>query len=72
MSNEYYIRFNTKNNGNPDTVWRVFENNVEHLVKGVQINTPVSDKCSYEGTEKKWNIYCEGTMKIVDNIAIID
>ena len=69
--NKYHIRFNTKNNGNDDLMWRVFENGTEHLVKSLQIKVPVTDECTYEGEVKKWNICCEGIMTIEDGIAII-
>lgn len=68
--NKYQIRFNTKH-GDSDLVWRVFENGVENLVKNIDIRVPVIGESSLEGTVTKWNIVCQGTMNIVDGIAII-
>lgn len=66
----YHIRFNTKAAGSP-LVWRVFENGEQHLVKHLDIRVPVRDENTMEGTEMKWNIACDGHMRIVDDVAII-
>ena len=66
-----YIRFNTKH-GDSDLVWRVFENEVEHLVKDFLITVPMRGESTVENGITKWNVACEGTLKIVDNIAYIN
>jgi hypothetical protein len=68
--NKYHIRFNTQHN-NTGLVWRIFENNQEHLVSHLQISVPVSDIVTNEHGVTKWNIYCEGTMTIKDKVAYI-
>jgi hypothetical protein len=52
-------------------VWRVFENGVEHLVKHISLQVPVFDEYTLENGIQKWNICCEGTMVIKDDVAII-
>lgn len=69
---KYVIRFNTKHNNETDLVWRVFENDVEHRVRGLDIRVPVSDCQTEENGETKYNIYCQGYMQIDDDdVAII-
>ena len=69
--NKYHIRFNTKH-GDSDLVWRIFENDVEHLVKDFRINVPMFGESTTEFGVQKWNVACHGFMKIKDDIAIID
>jgi hypothetical protein len=70
--NRYHIRFNTKyQETNTDLVWRVFENGNEHLVKGFRISVPMFDETTIEHGETKWNVCCEGTMEIIDDVAVI-
>lgn len=70
--NKYHIRFN-KARGQPgrgtfNHVWRVFENGVEHLVKGLDIQVPTKS----EQTGDDWNISCFGFMDIdVHEVAVI-
>lgn len=69
--NHYQIRFNTQACGSP-LCWRVFENNIETLVEHVRITVPVYDECSKdENGVLKYNIACDGYMKIEDGIAYI-
>lgn len=68
---KYLLRFNTKHAGSL-FVWRVFQDNTEFLVKSVRINVPSWDEQSAEGTETKWNIACEGTLTIENDIAYIN
>ncbi len=68
--NKYYIRFNTKH-GDSDLVWRVFENGSEFLVRNIDIRVPVLGESTIEGDVVKWNIACQGSMYIVDGVAII-
>jgi len=68
--NKYHIRFNHEHNGN-GLVWRVFENGVEHLVKHLNIQVPMSDAITYENDIEKFNVYCEGFLNIQSNTAII-
>lgn len=68
--NKYYIRFNTQH-GDSELVWRVFENDTEHLVRGLRITVPVSDIVTDKNGITKWNIYCEGTMRVIDGVAVI-
>ena len=69
--NQYYIRYNT-NHGDSDLVWRIFENGVEHLVKEFYIEVPVFGKSTIEHGIQKWNVSCEGVMRIEDDIAYIE
>lgn len=69
--NKYHIRYNTQH-GESDLVWRVFENGVEYLVKEFYIKTPVFAESTIEQGIQKWNVACEGTMRIENNIAFID
>jgi adenylylsulfate kinase len=71
QTKEYHIRFNTKH-GDSDLYWRVFEDGIEHLVKSFNITVPVRDSSTMENGVKKWNVYCRGNMKIIDDIAYID
>ena len=68
--NKYHIRYNTRH-GESEFVWRVFENGVEHLVKHISLQVPVFDEYTLENGIQKWNISCEGTMVIKDDVAII-
>ena len=68
--NRYYIRYNTAH-GETDLVWRVFENGVEHLVKNFEIRVPVRAESTMENGIQKWNVACEGHMRIVDGVAVI-
>ena len=71
MMNNYHIRYNTKH-GESDLVWRVFENGKEYLVKNFQINVPIYGESTLENGIQKWNVCCHGTMKIIDDVAIIE
>lgn len=68
--NKYYIRYNT-HCGETSNIWRVFENEVEYLVNQLDIQVPVTSAKTVENGVIKWNIYCEGTMKIINGVAII-
>jgi hypothetical protein len=68
---QYYIRFNTNHGDRTDLMWRVFEEGVEHLVRSFIITVPVTDATTVEFGETKWNVSCEGNMKIIENIAYI-
>lgn len=70
MANKYYIRYNTKH-GESDLVWRVFENDVEHLVRNFRIEVPMYGESTMEHGIQKWNVACDGYMTIVDGIAHI-
>jgi hypothetical protein len=70
VGNHYHIRYNTKH-GESDLVWRVFENGVEHLVKQIEILTPVYGESTIEHGIQKWNIACDGVMTITDGKAVI-
>jgi hypothetical protein len=67
--NKYHIRFN-KSRGQPgrgtlDHVWRVFENDVEFIVKHIRINVPVQDEVTGDGQgNDNWNFACEGYMTV--------
>lgn len=67
---KYYIRFNTKH-GDSDLVWRVFEGDVEHLVRDFLITVPMRGESTVENGFVKWNVACEGTLRIVNDIAYI-
>jgi hypothetical protein len=67
---KYHVRFNTKHNGS-ELVWRIFENDVEHLAKDVRIIGETFTECTTEYGETKWNIACYGRMIWVDKVAII-
>jgi len=68
--NQYYIRYNT-HHGESDLVWRVFENGQEHLVKNFQVLVPMYGESTVENGIQKWNVACQGTMTIVDGVAVI-
>jgi hypothetical protein len=70
LSNKYYVRYNTQH-GESDLVWRVFENGKEYLVKNFHITVPMCGESTLENGIQKWNVVCEGTMIIKDNIAFI-
>lgn len=71
-TNDYIVRFNTKNNGDASKVWRIFENGVEHQVAGVNILGPSWDIVTQEGEETKWNLGTKGSMHVdSDGIATI-
>jgi len=68
---KYHIRYNTKH-GESDLVWRIFEDGAEHLVKGFYITVPMFGESTMEYDVKKWNVACEGVMRIEDDIAYIE
>ena len=68
--NLYHIRFNTKHEGS-ELVWRIFENGQEHLVKNFHITVPVWGESTLEYGVPKWNLACQGTMVINDDVATI-
>ena len=68
--NKYHIRYNTKH-GDTDTVWRVFENGQEHLVKNFKVLVPMYGEATVENGVTKWNVACDGHMVIEDGVAII-
>lgn len=67
--NHYQIRFNTKHCGS--LCWRIFENDVEHLVDHLHIIAPVYDECTVEHGVTKYNIACDGYMEIKEGVAHI-
>ena len=69
--NKYHIRYNTAH-GETDLVWRVLENDVEHLVKNFEIRVPVRGESTLEDGIQKWNVVYEGRMQIQDGVAIIE
>lgn len=68
--NQYHIRFNTKHAGS-HLVWRIFENGSEFLVRDFDIRVSLRSEATLEGGETKWNVACNGYMKIVDEVAYI-
>ena len=68
--NKYHIRYNTKH-GDSDLVWRVFNGDTEHLVRDFQITVPMRGESTVENGVVKWNVACEGTLRIVDDVAYI-
>ena len=52
-------------------VWRIFEDGKEHLVKNFYITVPMFGESTIENGIQKWNVACEGTMQIIDDIAYI-
>ena len=68
--NKYHIRYNTRRSDS-SAVWRVFENGSEYLVNQLDIQVPVSSAKTIEDGVDKWNIYCEGIMKIINGVAVI-
>ena len=69
--NKYHIRYNTKH-GDSDLVWRIFENGQEHLVKNFRILVPMYGESTVEHGVVKWNVACEGVMRVQDGVAIIE
>jgi hypothetical protein len=68
--NKYYIRYNTQH-GESDLVWRVIENGKEYLVKNFYITVPMQGESTIENGIQKWNVVCEGSMNIKDEVAFI-
>lgn len=68
--NKYHIRFNHQHNGSGKT-WRVFENGIEYQVEHLDIRVPLRDDVTVENGVEKWNVYCEGSLTIVNGIARI-
>jgi hypothetical protein len=68
--NKYHIRYNTQH-GESDLVWRVIENGKEYLVKNFYITVPMQGESTIENGIQKWNVVCEGTMNIKDDVAYI-
>jgi hypothetical protein len=68
--NKYHIRYNTQH-GESDLVWRVIENGKEYLVKNFYITVPMQGESTIENGIQKWNVVCEGTMNIKDDVAFI-
>lgn len=68
---KYHIRYNTKH-AESNLVWRIFEDGVEHLVEGFQVNVPVFSESTIEHGIQKWNVACEGIMRIEKGIAYIE
>jgi hypothetical protein len=67
----YHLRYNT-HHGESDLVWRIFEDGVEHLVRDFRINVPMRGVSTMENGIKKWNVECQGVMRIQDDVAYID
>lgn len=67
----YHLRYNTQH-GETDLVWRIFEDGVEHLVRDFRITVPMQGSSTMENGTQKWNVECQGTMRIQDGIAYID
>ena len=69
--NKYLIRFNKsrgqEGRGSEAHVWRVFENDVEHLATDVMINVPSWGEI--DGPD--WNIACKGFMHKVHGADLI-
>jgi len=69
--NKYLIRYNTQH-AESDLVWRIFENGAEHLVRAFYITVPMYSECSLDNGIQKWNVACNGVMKVIDDIAYIN
>ena len=69
--NKFYIRYNTKHDDS-DLVWRVFENEKEHLVKNFLITVPMTGESSVENGVTKWNVCCEENLRIHKGVAYIE
>ena len=67
----YQIRFNTKAGPGDPLVWRVFEDGEERLAAGVRILATCYSEESWAGSEKKWNISCDGHAEWQDDLVII-
>jgi len=50
----------------------VFEDEKEHLVKDFRITVPMYGESSVEYGVKKWNVACQGSLRIVDGVAYIE
>jgi hypothetical protein len=53
-------------------VWRVFENEKEHLVKNFLITVPMTGESSVENGVTKWNVCCEENLRIHKGVAYIE
>jgi hypothetical protein len=69
--NKYHIRYNT-HHGESDLVWRIFEDGKEHLVRAFYVSVPVFGESTLENGIQKWNVACEGVMRIEDDVAYIE
>jgi hypothetical protein len=67
---KFVIRFNKKHTGKHD-VWRVFEGEKQHNVEHLAIDVPTRSNTTFEEGEMKWNICCEGVLRISDGTAYI-
>jgi hypothetical protein len=68
--NHYRIRYNTLNRGQ-EAPWRVFENDQEYLLNNVYITVPTRTECREELGQTKYNIACEGYMRVENGSAYI-
>jgi hypothetical protein len=66
----YHIRYNTAH-GESDLVWRIFEDGVEYLVRDFLINVPIRGSSTMENGIEKWNVECQGIMRIERGVAYI-
>jgi hypothetical protein len=67
---EIRIRFNKDHKGANDA-WRVFENGREHIVAGFVVEGMMQSDSTLERGEQKWNVLCEGELRIHENRAYI-
>ena len=68
--NKYHIRYNTEH-GDSDLVWRIFKDGKQHLVSNFSVTVPVFSEMTIEDGVEKWNVACNGTMTIVNDVAHI-
>jgi len=66
VQNTYQIRFNHQHGGS-GLVWRIFENGVQHLVRGFDLEVPSTSSTTNEEGVHKWNVQCVGVMRIDEN-----
>jgi len=68
---KFYVRYNTKH-ADSNLVWRVFDADKEYLVKDFLITVPMRGESSIENGVTKWNVCCEGTLRIDKGVAYIE
>ena len=69
---KFLIRFNTAGFGQTKLLWKVIEDEKEHLAKDVLIHaTPVYSEVSFEGTNPKWNLAVDGWLDWEGEVAVI-
>ena len=72
----YVIRYNHSHKKDPvnNRIWRVIENEIEHLVDDIKINVPSYAESSISPDDglEKWNIACDGKAVFYKDKCVIE